>query len=299
MPGVVVALPQDANITEYVQVNSGTLPASSLYEHTASKSAYEPGAVVPRFEWRGPTRDEAAILSTPHPAGSVAMSVALVQFGATVEHHLSTIREECSGNRRVQALKQILGRKLCRDAFQAISTVIDDRFRVPGCLVSEAQAGGFCVKLSEHPTTTVNPRTNLLVGLHLDDWYDLPLAKRKHAANRICLNAGDADRFFLFLNVPIWTICEILRRRPLDELKGLVGGERIASCDLESLHRSVGGTNVARAFMQLFPDYPVVRIRIGPGQAYMAPTEGIVHDAGGGANPDVTIMLRGFFRPSD
>ena len=35
---------------------------------------------------------------------------------------------------------------------------------------------------------------------------------------------------------------------------------------------------IGREFMERFPDVPVVRCRIGPGDAYIAPTENLVHD---------------------
>jgi hypothetical protein len=35
---------------------------------------------------------------------------------------------------------------------------------------------------------------------------------------------------------------------------------------------------LAEAFLDAYPRYPVARIRIGPGQAYIAPVQNIIHD---------------------
>jgi hypothetical protein len=39
-----------------------------------------------------------------------------------------------------------------------------------------------------------------------------------------------------------------------------------------------GATALARKFLQVFENHPITRIRISPGQAYIAPTENLVHD---------------------
>jgi hypothetical protein len=50
-------------------------------------------------------------------------------------------------------------------------------------------------------------------------------------------------------------------------------------------------------FMTLFPSYPVVRVRIHPGEAYVAPTENILHDGSSiDMNAmDITFSIRGRF----
>jgi hypothetical protein len=54
-------------------------------------------------------------------------------------------------------------------------------------------------------------------------------------------------------------------------------------------------TDIARDFMRHYNDYPVVRVMIRPGEAYLAPTENIIHD-GSSANKnlrDLHITWRG------
>lgn len=46
--------------------------------------------------------------------------------------------------------------------------------------------------------------------------------------------------------------------------------------------------------MKLYPDYPVIKLRIAPGEAYIAPTGQIIHDGTsmGKQYPDVTLHVR-------
>lgn len=127
---------------------------------------------------------------------------------------------------------------------------------------------------------TVQPETNELIGLHLDDWYGFALADRARAPNRICINLGREDRFLLFLNMPIGKMCE--------EVDRACGGKATLAD---------GGTSIGRMFMSLFPSYPAFRARIRPGEAYIAPTECLVHDGSSieMSTMDVSMQIRGRF----
>jgi len=54
---------------------------------------------------------------------------------------------------------------------------------------------------------------------------------------------------------------------------------------------------IGKSFMSTFPNYPVVRVRLRPGEAYIAPTENILHDgsSAGVGNVNHYLSLRGRF----
>ena len=56
---------------------------------------------------------------------------------------------------------------------------------------------------------------------------------------------------------------------------------------------------VSRLFLTKYPNYPVFRIKIEPGEAYIAPTENIIHD-GAKLNyeTDFTWTFLGYFQTS-
>ena len=52
-----------------------------------------------------------------------------------------------------------------------------------------------------------------------------------------------------------------------------------------------------QTFMSRFPGYPIMKVRVAPGEAYIAPTDNMIHDAStvGSKTPSVTLTLRGWF----
>jgi hypothetical protein len=133
-------------------------------------------------------------------------------------------------------------------------------------------------------TTTLNPRTSQYIGLHLDSFYSHPLETRHLSPNRLCINTGSESRFLLFINLTLQQMHEVL---------------------LEQLDKGIAHTwdetNVGNTFMRHFPHYPVIKVLLQPGEAYIAPTENLIHDSTteGMSAPDVTVTLLGAFVPSN
>jgi hypothetical protein len=117
------------------------------------------------------------------------------------------------------------------------------------------------------------------VGLHLDTWEKIPMRERNDARNRICVNMGREARHFLFINLPVAQMHALLRRGAPDKISDYYG------------------TDLGHEFMRAFPGYPVVRLTIGPREAYIAPTDNLIHDATsvGRKYPDLTLHILGYF----
>ncbi|TVQ47322.1 MAG: hypothetical protein EA365_03675 [Gloeocapsa sp. DLM2.Bin57] len=101
-------------------------------------------------------------------------------------------------------------------------------------------------------TVTWDQQANKYIGLHFDSWDRLPIEERHLSSNRICLNLGKEDRYLLFINLSALAIWSLIQIKTINSLKN--------------------------AFLQAYPDYPVIKVRIAPGEAYIAPTENIIHD---------------------
>jgi hypothetical protein len=115
------------------------------------------------------------------------------------------------------------------------------------------------------------------IGLHFDRWDKRAVSELESASNRVSINLGPTDRYFIFLNHTALGMFNILRA---------------LSCDVANDVHTIG-----RAFMLNCPEYPIVRIRLKPGEAYVAPTENILHD---GTSADVLetnhyLSVRGHF----
>ena len=127
-------------------------------------------------------------------------------------------------------------------------------------------------------TVTFNDRIGRYNGLHVDSWDQLGLDALHTARNRVCVNIGQSDRYFLFLPLSLIDIAAILAQ------------EMGPGWQMPRHHSMIG-----RQFMERFPGMPVVRCRLAPGEAYIAPTENLVHDgsSAGQSAVDEQFTIRG------
>ncbi|PBC85156.1 hypothetical protein SAMN05428945_0272 [Streptomyces sp. 2224.1] len=117
---------------------------------------------------------------------------------------------------------------------------------------------------------TVTPRieTGLLTGLHVDGWDTFrPVGL---ATNRVGVNLGKGSRSLLY--VPF-------------------AADALGLADHKTWDRRIPG------FFTAHPQCPVLRVRIDPGEAYIAPTELALHDGNTEGNQaiDVCLHARGQF----
>jgi hypothetical protein len=105
-------------------------------------------------------------------------------------------------------------------------------------------------------STTWDRRGGKLTGLHIDHWERRPWPTLRSARNRVCLNLGPRSRYLIFLAIDL--------------------RETAARCGIAPT-RSFS-TSDAQAYMREHPAIPVYRLRIEPGEAYVAPTECLIHD---------------------
>ncbi|WP_049650507.1 hypothetical protein [Kitasatospora sp. MY 5-36] len=116
---------------------------------------------------------------------------------------------------------------------------------------------GKALSVAKSPTTTPNYQDGRLIGLHVDNWDKLSHARKHTGRRRLCINLGPGTRYILLGDVDIQNVCRTVR-------------EDHAACyphtdDLRSY--------VARGF-----PLHCLRIRLDPGEGYIAPTEFLPHD---------------------
>jgi hypothetical protein len=115
------------------------------------------------------------------------------------------------------------------------------------------------------------------VGLHFDMWDRLAIDDLESGSNRVSVNLGPGDRYFIFLNQTAAGMATILDRTNVPFRRDV---------------HSIGA-----AFMSAFPDYPIVRLRLRPGDAYIATTENILHDGNSSDVAEINhyLSVRGRF----
>jgi hypothetical protein len=122
-----------------------------------------------------------------------------------------------------------------------------------------------------------------LAGLHVDSWDGLPLRHRGRSRNRVCINLGRQPRYSLFINLPLMDMFHSIGLR-----------------DPEDIYEDFRGLLMGQRFMRRWPDYPAIRLQVNPGEAYILPTDNLIHDASTEGNhyPDITLTYLGLFEPA-
>ena len=214
-------------------------------------------AIVPVDRWQPvPEHELKAILGEWRDGLSGGDYVGL--FGlrpeaATLMRHFATWYHSGPAKRTAECRAKVAALGLFEAIYDHCGTTDPETFRG----VARMEPNMSCV--------TVDPATDTLVGLHLDTFDRLAIAECRAGRNRISVNIGSQDRYFLF--VP---------RQAHDLL------DQLASSGLLEPHEVSQLWTDQRAlvwqYFRAFPGTEILRLRVRPGEAYIAPTENIVHD---------------------
>jgi hypothetical protein len=224
--------------------------------------------MVPQGPWRAPSSEEIQALSCGDGREDPGRSVRIFRIPSDLLedfHKLAALDGVTQ-----KEIRTITGSKVARAIFAQFNRFAASVPGINGRLPADQIKGGFCVKEPDLKTVTVNPQSAYFMGLHVDNWFRLPLGGRAQSPVRICANFGWCDRFLLFLNVAVDDI-HMTRMVEMPDGKSIDWGSEIANVS--------GLTALGRTFLRTFDDHPITRIRVKPGEAYIAPTENMVHDA--------------------
>ncbi|MEV6946004.1 hypothetical protein AB0N07_29255 [Streptomyces sp. NPDC051172] len=106
-------------------------------------------------------------------------------------------------------------------------------------------------------TTTEDSATGRRIGLYVDNFDRLPYTQRHQGRRRLCLNLGPGPRYLLIGDHDIQQICRTLHTDP----------------DRHHPH-----TEDVRQYVAAGHPLRCLRIRLDPGDGYIAPTEFLPHD---------------------
>lgn len=242
-----------------------------------SHQTYCNNAYIPIARWRRPTEEENSTIRL-HSPGELNRTVALIPV--LEQQDIKWIRE-CIEFMKATDPKLLQLRTTDEKLWKHPLTSFLLNKVAQAATISGPLA---CNTVAEHEpglaTVTFNHHKQNFIGLHIDGWDKLPVKQLPYARNRVSINIGQEDRYFVFINLTVDDMLTHLR-----------------SClDIESLPDEKA---VSKAFMATFPDYPPIKLRIRPGEAYVAPTDNFVHDATTLDNElkSCHIAFRGYFNP--
>lgn len=264
-------VPDGGHLADRLSISGGTVSAAA--PAGSGSSRYREWARVPRESWGSPSAEDLAVL---------------IATGRTEVEEVQILRVPLELTERIRAsLGELRSYVDEADFIRAMASEV--------YLQAMADFGHYVEHLGEVTkkslvrinrwglrTTTVD-NEQVYIGLHVDNWYQQDLPTRASSPNRLCVNVSEEARYLLLMNVPLETMLSMLTQ----------------GADECQLHPSMVGTPLGLAFMQTFPNYPVLKLRIEPGEAYLAPTENLVHDGctEGMTCWDLAIHVLGRFAP--
>jgi hypothetical protein len=268
-----------AGVTLAGEVEHAAMTVSAgVRRGAAGPHIYLADALAPVPPWRAARADEVALLTAGPPAEGAW--IGLVRLRPQVWTAFSELRECLQRAPSITVARALVDAPEWEELTRRVTLSL-----LPAMQDGGAAAAG--AGLGVHPpglaTVTWDPSRGGFIGLHLDSWYGPnPPPERAAAPGRISINLGDEERYFLFCNLTI-----------ADMAKGL------ATLDPSDLIAGGAGA-LARAFLRRSSSYPIVRLRVRPGEAYIAPTENICHDGSteGQSGWDLSLTIRGRFEGS-
>jgi hypothetical protein len=285
-PGVTVRIPH-ANDLDTIKASSGTAAACS------SVGDYEDHAIIPGREWHELSHDERKTLLEPDPGSEEHTTIKIATLPSEILAGFLEVREFATYS-CLEDVRRRVSHPTFRRAISVCSSYVKDQFRLAISTDPDHITGGIRVNAGNLRTVTVHPGTERFVGMHVDNWSRLPLNQRHSAPQRICVNLGNHPRYFLFVNISIRQLLAAAFRAPAADVDAHGCDTMIRWSQLPSHDRSGSGTAVGRAFMTSSPGYPVIRLKLKPGEAYIAPTENLIHDGSslGSRGHDISLSLR-------
>lgn len=251
--------PDCPGLSDRIELSSGTRLADARETtNLVGGFAYEEGARLPRAPWRPLTEEEAGNLIADRLPQDSSSSVSIVRLPGEFS---DDVRQAIASGKQEDVVASL--RAFCH-------------------LGEPVHCIGAGENLPGLETVTVNHSKRKYIGMHVDTWDELDVRSLHLATNRICINVGWSDRYFLFLPYSVTDAARVL-------------AEDLGP-DWQAPARH---TEIGRQFMARFPDVPVIRCRLHPGEGYIAPTENLFHDGSsiGQRYPDRVLTVRGRIRP--
>jgi hypothetical protein len=257
--------PEPIDIAERLEICEGA--RAPIFAESGTQ--YEPGARIPSGMWRRLNREELNCIVPSGRAWNRANTVVVVLPPRDVREAIRSLTQESDSIESIARF--VLPRHV-----DVIADLIPTFCNFPNPIIYH----GLAINDSNLITVTVNSANGLRTGLHFDDWDRKRLKERALSTNRISLNIGPAMRYFVFVPVT------------LAVMAGFVLGNGDGLDDIEKPNQ------IGQLFLANEKDVPVLRVKLFPGEGYIAPTENILHDGSSEGISTVNrhITFRGHFR---
>jgi hypothetical protein len=267
-------------LAERLRLSCGTCPVA---EAAGQAAPYRDDAIVPRGPWRRPSAADLALLRMDEREWRRGADVAIVRVPDDAFLPFAELwdRQDLHGGADPDMMDSLIANDpLWSKRYAAIRDHLAVFCAEPP--PQHALLRGLLRTAEPNRSTLTTGDDRKLEGLHVDSWDGLPFRHRARSRNRISVNLGREPRYSLFVNL---TLMDMFRHLGLR--------------DPEDIYADFRALSLGSRFLRGCPEYPVVRLRVDPGEAYILPTDNMLHDASteGTTHPDVTLTYVGHFTP--
>jgi hypothetical protein len=249
--------------------NSWVLPGTVCVSGATRPNFYAEHALIPRFAAAVPLTSEVIHMKREFSWGGD--EVAIFDLDPDSQRIWKDFWESTTKMDPPQIHKHSLAERLLKETYDRVHHRME--------LEDGTTSLGFVINHPRMRTTTVDVKRGELCGLHFDSWESRTTEDRLAARKRISINLGPGPRWFLF--VP----------RKLSSL----------AAELPEEFRDVPDPTLK--IIAQFSEHPerlsCVALCVAPGQAYIAPTESVMHDATSFWSDRVNFSAQFFVRPSN
>ncbi|EDP96250.1 hypothetical protein U8527_09070 [Kordia algicida OT-1] len=269
-----------------IQINSGVIHHTDHqgsqvnYEHFSFTPLYIDEAYIPKRDWRSLEASEINILTS----NSDLKDHNHIYLGEIPEKAKQYIKEidfsSCKGRNHVMdrfAANKELTMALNVEMSNFLQTISNDKpFHLHCITANLPNVEMVACDITRLPEDFTIPEKKYM-GMHNDGTQFMTLHTTYKHGNRICINLGEETRYFLYINLSMIQVHNMLK-------------------EVTDISK-VNVYNVAETFFKHFPDYPVIRMAQEPGQYYIAPTDNCFHDGStlGNNKLDINMVYFGNF----
>jgi hypothetical protein len=263
-PGLKINL--DKRTSDRILLSAGVCRVESLNGIACKSPTY-----IPQRPWRKPTKEENKILCATKNDLLSHQTIGIVKLPVKLSEKFERFNfSGCKNHHEISILS----------ATKEYKALIDDTINYYEKFADIKNSSiPHNIYLGEPNllNNTFNQKEKTFIGLHLDS-FERNSETREGARNRICINLGKDPRYLLFYNLRFDQMAEM--------------------CQMKKVERNGNPYDVLHTFFERYNKYPVIKIQINPYEAYIAPTENVIHDGSteGTKNLDINLAIRGYFK---
>jgi hypothetical protein len=255
----------DKGIKDRVLLSDGVYRVDTLNDVPCKNPTY-----IPKKPWRTPTKEEYKILSADKNDLDSHQTVGIIKLPGKLATKFKKIDlSKCRNHYDVSIISN-------SNEYKSLLNETIEYYEQFALIKNSSIPHNIYLGVANLINNTFNQKEKTFIGLHLDS-FERNSETRIGARNRICINLGKDPRYLLFYNLQFDQMAEM--------------------CGMGNVGRNANPYDMLYTFFQRFNKYPVVRIQIDPYEAYIAPTENVIHDGSteGTKNLDINLAIRGFF----